>query len=187
MRLNRGILALLIGANIWYFAEGMLGPLFAIFTEKIGGDILEITWAWAIYLVVTGVLYIFVGKITDGKYNKAKIMVAGYALNALLTFGYLLVSSPWHLFILQAGLGVAAALATPTWNALYSEYENRKHDGYAWGLAGGEEQIITGIAIVVGGLIVNYLSFTVLFIVMGIIQVIATIYQAKILKLSKPR
>ncbi len=181
MKLNRHIKLLLYGGNIWYFGEGMLGPLFAVFTEKIGGDILDITWAWATYLIIAGLLYIVVGKITDIYDNAEKIMVLGYALNALFTFGYLFISTPWHLFIIQAGLGIASAMATPTWNALYAKHEDRKNDGFQWGLAGGEAQIITGIALIVGGYIVSYFSFSGLFITMGIIQTVATIYQAQIL------
>ena len=182
MALNRNIRILLYGGNIWYFGEGMLGPLFAVFTGKVGGDILDITWAWATYLILAGLLYIVVGKVTDKHDNKEKVMVLGYALNALCTFGYLLVSSPWHLFLVQAGLGIAAAMATPTWDALYARHEDRNHDGFQWGLAGGMGQIITGIAIILGGYIVSYSSFTVLFTTMGIIQVAATIYQAQILR-----
>jgi len=180
---------LLYANNLWYFGAGMLGPLFAVFAERIGGDILEISWAWATYLIVTGVLVIFVGKISDEKISKEKLMITGFALNALFTFGYLFVSSPLHLFIVQIGLGISNALAMPTWEALYSKYEDKKHDGYEWGLAGGEGSIISGIAIIIGGFIIGYLSFTVLFISMGIIQVIATIYQAKIFKypLSRKR
>ena len=37
MALNKNLKILLYGGNIWYFAEGMLGPLFAVFTERIGG------------------------------------------------------------------------------------------------------------------------------------------------------
>jgi MFS family permease len=136
MALNRSIKILLYGANVWYFAEGMLGPLFAIFTQKIGGDILDVSWAWATYLILAGLLYIVVGKITDVYDNKEKIMVIGYALNALFTFSYLFISAPWHLFITQAGLGLAAAMATPTWDALYAKHEDRKHGGFQWGLAG---------------------------------------------------
>ena len=29
------------GANIWYFGEGMMGPLFAVFTDRVGGDTLS--------------------------------------------------------------------------------------------------------------------------------------------------
>ncbi len=184
---NRPSKILLYGANIWYFGEGMLGPLFALFTERIGGDVLDVAWAWATYLFVTGILYILVGKIVDRRNNKEKIMVIGYFLNALMTFGYLFVSSPWHLFIVQAGLGVAAALATPTWNALYSKHEDKKHDGFHWGLAGGEGQIITGVALVIGGLIANYFSFTALFLTMGIILAFSAMYQAQILRMKKDK
>ena len=160
----------------------MLGPLFAVFAERIGGTILDISWAWSIYLVVTGILIMVVGKISDVKVSKEKLMMAGYALNAVLTFGYLFVSTPLHLFFIQAGLGVAAALSSATWSALYAKYGDPQKAGYMWGLAGGQAQLTTGIAIIVGGFIVNHFSFTVLFITMGIINVGAMIYQAQILR-----
>src|SRR3989344_4661240 len=158
MRLNKKERILLYGSNLWYLGAGMLGPLFAVFTEQIGGDVLDISWAWATYLIIAGVLYIWVGKLTVKKYRKAKVMVWGYGLNALSTFSYLLVSEPWHLFFVQIGFGISAALATPTWNALYSEYENKKEDSYDWGLADGEAQIITGLALIIGGFIIPYFS-----------------------------
>lgn len=185
MALNQRIKILLYGGNIWYFGEGMLAPIFALFAERVGGDILDISWAWATYLILAGFLYIVIGKATDIYGNKEKTMVVGYALNALFTFGYLLVSAPWHLFVIQAGLGVAAAMASPTWDALYARHEEEKHSGFKWGLAGGTAQIITGIAIVIGGYIVNYWSFTTLFVIIGVIQIIATVYQAQILRVKK--
>jgi hypothetical protein len=103
-------------------------------------------------------------------------------LNTFFTFSYLLVSSSIDLFFVQIGLGLATALATPTWDALYAQYQNRENAGYIWGLAGGREQLITGVALIIGGLIVNYFSFQLLFITMGIVQAIATIYQAQILR-----
>jgi len=45
--LNHKERSLLYGANFWYFSEGLLGPLFAVFAERIGGDVLDIAWAWA--------------------------------------------------------------------------------------------------------------------------------------------
>lgn len=182
--MNNKIRILLYGSNLWYFGEGMLGPLFAVFAERIGGDIFSITWAWATYMAVTGILIILFGRFAENKSSKtkAKMVVIGYALNAIFTFSYLLVSSPWHLFIVQAGLGFSAAITSPTWNALYAKYEDKNEDTFEWGLASGEGQIVIGVAILIGGWIVTHFSFTTLFIVMGSIQVVATIYQAKILK-----
>lgn len=172
---------LLYGSNLWNFADGMFGPLLAIFTERIGGSILDVSWAWAIYLIVTGVCVILIGRYSD-YHNKEKIMLLGYLLTALFTFGYLLVETPLHLFLIQAGLGFALALTNPTWYALYDKYSNKKSDGLIWGLADGEQKIATGAAILVGGFIVTTFSFEALFIIMGTIQILATLYQAKIFK-----
>lgn len=105
-------------------------------------------------------------------------------LNAIFTFGYLFVSTPFHLLLIQGGLGVAAAMATPTWNALYSEHENKRKDGFQWGLSDGFSVLATGVAIIIGGFIVVYYSFTTLFIMMGIIQILAVIRIVPILKIK---
>lgn len=179
--MNRKTRNLLRGANIWYLGEGMLGPLFAVFSEQIGGDVLNISYAWAAYLFASGILTIIVGWAADRfKYEK-QLMVLGYILNAAFTFSYLLVNNQRDLLLVQVGLGASGALATPTWQKLYSKHENRKKAGYTWGLADGDAKIITGFAIIIGGLLVTQLSFTSLFIVMGCIQTIAAIYQARIL------
>jgi predicted MFS family arabinose efflux permease len=181
MTLPRTAKILLLSANIWYFGEGMLGPLFAVFAEKIGGDILDITWAWATYLVVTGIVYIIVGKLLSGKKYKKKMMVAGYGLNALFTFCYLFVSNPIQLLLVQSGLGIAEAIGTPAWDAEYASTMEDREDTYGWGMYSGQSQIVSGIAFVCGGLISHYGSFNALFIAMGIVQVIATVIQARLL------
>jgi MFS family permease len=175
---------LLWGASFWWFGEGLFGPLFAVFAGRIGGNILDITWAWAIYLFTTGILEIYIGRISD-RIGHAKLMVIGYALNAIFTFCYLFVHTPVTLFLVEAGLGIALALADPTWDALYAKFEDRRKAGFIWGLEHGAEEIITAISILIGGLIVSYFSFVALFVIMGIIQAAGTIYQAKILYVPK--
>lgn len=170
---------LLYSSNLWYLGEGMLGPLFAVFAGVVGGNILDITWAWAIYLSVTGILILFIGKLSDGL-SKEKILIAGYGLNTLFTFGYLLVDTPYELFIVQAGLGLAAALSIPTWDALYDHHSGDEKDGFIWGLASGEAYLITAVAVIIGGFVVTRFSFSVLFITMGSIHALATLYQARI-------
>lgn len=162
----------------------MLGPLFAVFTEKIGGSILDISWAWAIYLGITGIGVIIIGRISDKlRRGKEKLMIIGYGLTALFTFSYLLVSTPLHLFLVQAGLGIALAFANPTWYALYAKHSpGIRSSGYFWGLADGQGRIFTAIAILLGGFIVQRVSFEALFITMGLIQVAATLYLAKLLR-----
>lgn len=158
----------------------MLGPLFAVFSSRIGGDILDITHAWAAYLIATGVFIVIVGRLSD-KVGKEKFLVAGYALNAVFTFCYLFVDTPFKLLFVQAGLGLATAMATPTWDALYEHYGDKKHPAFAWSLDTGVSNVVVGIAIIVGGLVLVNYSFTALFVIMGCVQVAATAYVMPIL------
>lgn len=179
---------LLWSSNLWALGEGMLGPLFAVFAQRIGGNILDITWAWAIYLGMTGIFTIVAGKISDRIWQwcgRERLLVAGYALNALCTFGYLFVHTTTGLFLVQAGLGMALALSSPTWSALYARYSpGEEKAGNTWGLVAGEQRLILAVAIVVGGFIADHYSFEALFIAMGTVQVIATLYLLRILRSS---
>lgn len=174
---------LLYASMLWYLSDGLLGPFFAIYSEKIGGDILDISWALAAYYLVAGFLYIFVGKIIDKYKNERQVMVWGYALNALITFLYIFVSTPNQLLLLQVGFGITAAMATPTWNKIFAENESKRNGGLLWGLSDGTANIVMGIGVILGGLIINFWSFEVLFFIMGLIQVWATFEQAKILRI----
>jgi MFS family permease len=172
---------------LWYFGEGLFGPLFAVFTEKVGGDLLDITWAWSAYLVVTGLMYFFVGRVLQSSKYQKEVMIFGYALNTIFTFSYLMVNSVLTLFLVQIGLGIAESLSTPIWDSLFANDLEDKNNTFLWGLATGHTHFVTGIAVAIGGLITYYISFQMLFIIMGIIQTIATIIQARLLFAKKTR
>lgn len=171
---------LIWSSNIWNFADGLFGPLFAVFAQQIGGNVLDIAWAWGLYLVVTGVCVILVGNLSD-RVPKLPILFAGYLLTAVFSFSYLLVDSTLDLLIVQAGLGFALALSNPTYFALLGRHSKAStHDGSLWGWADGRDKIATGLAVLVGGAIVSVTSFQTLFVIIGSLQLIATLYLAKL-------
>ena len=176
---------LLIASGLWFFGEGLFGPLFAVFTEKIGGDLLDITWAWSIYSVALGLLYFFIGKTLRRSKYKEEIMVVGYFLNTIFTFSYVLVYNRYELFVVQIGLAIAESLSTPTWDSIFATDLEEPGDTFLWSIAGGQSHFISGIAIAIGGLITYYISFNALFIIMGSIQAIATIIQSRLVFLKR--
>ncbi len=181
MKLSKIQITLLFASGLWFFGEGLLGPLFAVFSQKIGGDILDITWAWALYLILSGTLYIVFGRLLRDSKHKEKAMILGYIINTICTFCYILIKTNSELLFLQVGFSVAEAISTPIWDSIFSNELELKDDSFLWGIAGGHSHIISGIAIAIGGLITFYLSFNVLFIIMGFIQLASTLIQANLL------
>ena len=182
---NKKERTLLFANNLWYLSEGMLGPLFGIFCAKFQLSPLVISWVWALYLISVGVVVIGLGYISDFIY-KEKLLIVGYALQTILTFCYIFVTTKKQLALLQIGLGISGGLSTTTWYVLYARCEDKTHEGLTWGLANGLASIYTGIALLCGGLIIANSSFEVLFFVMGIIQLIATIYVSKLIHFERP-
>ncbi len=179
--MTKTVKILLVASSLWYFGEGLFGPLFAVFTEKVGGDLLDITWAWSAYLIATGLMYFLVGRSLQNSKYKEEVMVIGYALNTVFTFSYLMVDSVVTLFIVQVGLGMAESLSTPIWDSLFADDLEDKDNTFLWSIATGHTHFVTGIAVAIGGLITYYISFHVLFIVMGVIQAMATLIQGRLL------
>ena len=170
---------MLIASFLCNFAENLLGPFYAVFVQKIGGDILTIGYSTTIYMVATGILIIVVGKLSD-RWNKEWITIFGYAVFAISALGYLFISHPWQLFILQiiSALGTAC-LASPL-TALMSHSIDKKNEGIQWALDGGGSKIVVGLAVFLGTYTVKYLGFTTLFIIIFILNIIAMLIQLQL-------
>lgn len=167
---------LLVTSYFSAFSQGLLGPLFAVFSQRIGGSVMDISAAWATYLFMTGILVFLVGHWSNGCSRRRKLlMVVGYYLNAALYFSYIVVAVPAHLLFVQAGLGIAVSMTNPTWSSLLTEYVEKDRVSFVWGLASGGFFVLTGTALLFGGYLVQYFSFGALFAVMGTSMLLAAI------------
>lgn len=160
------ILKILITSSIFYnFTAGMLGPIYAIFAQKIGGDILVASTAIAIYTAVIGILILVFGRFED-KLDKKKVFIAGRAINVVGIAGYLFVSSPTDLFIVQGILGIAIAMMNPTFEALYSRGLRKGKEAFEWSVWEGSIHLVLATAAIVGGLVATIFGFQALFVFM---------------------
>ncbi len=171
------------------FAIGLLGPIYAIFVEEIGGSILDAGIAYAIFSIFTGILIISFGSTKFFARNTRKIVVLGYFILALGNLGYLLVKSPIHLFIVQVVLGIAVGILEPAWDSIYAARLSEKQECKRWSLWSGSTYFLVGIAAIFGGFLASTFSFKILFLIMGALSVISAIISLAILKekYNKPK
>lgn len=160
---------LLTAALLINFGDNLIGPFYAVFVDRIGGGILDIGYTTTVFSISAGLMMILVGRISD-RLNKELVTIFGCYLYALATLGYLLVRSPWQLFLLQVVFALATACLSAPLSALFARFIQKKDEGLQWGLDNGGTMIVVGLAVFVGTFIVSTWGFTTLFITMFLIQ-----------------
>jgi MFS family permease len=160
------------------FAESMLIPMYAAFTEKVGGSILDAGIAFAAFSMATGLVVILVGTHPWFQHHIKAFLILGFLGSAACDISYIFVQNRWQLFAAQVIAGFATGLIEPAWDALFTEdieHSSAKH----WSIWAGGTHLVAGPASIVGGVLVAYSSFPVLFITMGLIDVAAALVAAR--------
>lgn len=177
--MNKGYKLLLSATLLANFGDNLIGPFYAVFVGKIGGSILDMGYSVTVFSICTGVLMIVVGKVSD-RINKELISILGYGLYAIGSILYLVISSPWQLFVLQVVFAFGTACLSAPLTALFTKYIQKGKQGLQWGLEGGGSQIVVGISVFIGTFIVRQWGFRPLFLTMFVIQITALLIQTSL-------
>lgn len=174
-------LKLFLGVDsLFVLAAGMLGPIYAIFVQKIGGDILAAGSAWAIFMLVSGIGIFLMGKIQDKIKKDKPIIILGYAIRSLGFLGYFFVSNVIQLFIVQLLLGISTMVITPAYDSFYTKYLEKGKFASQWAAWEGMWYSISGVAALVGAFLAKIFGFKVLFLVMFFLSLIGLIMATKL-------
>ena len=177
--MRTGYKILLITSLLTNFADSLIGSFYAIFVQKIGGDILYIGYTTTVYSIATGILIILIGKISD-RLNKKIVTIIGFLLFAAGNYGYLIITKPYQLFILQIVFAVATACLSAPLTALFSKFIKKGDEGFQWALDSGGSKIVVGLSVFVGTFIVSNFGFKILFLIMGTLQLVSAIVQTRL-------
>lgn len=173
--MKKGLRILLFSDAFLNLSLGMIGPIYAIFVEHIGGDILDASWAFFAYMFTAGVVTYIISKWEDGMVHKELLVVIGYVLSNIGCFAYIFVYDQFSLLVTQIILGLSMAVLSPAFDATYSHYVIKKSEASNWGIWEAMSYIVTAFAAIIGGAIVSTFGFQFLFIAMFVVSLFATI------------
>ena len=154
------------------FAEAMLVPLYATFTDRVGGSILDAGIAFAVFSMATGVMVTLIGTRPFFQQHIKRFLMLGFLVSAGCDISYIFVQNRWQLFAAQVLAGLGTGLIEPSWDSLFTddiEHSSLRH----WSVWAGGTHFVTGVAAILGGLIVAYGSFNALFILMSLVDIVA--------------
>jgi len=183
--MKRGLKLLLISDAWINLALGMIGPIYAIFVEHIGGDILDASFAYSAYMFTAGIVMYLISKWEDHVKHKEKFVIAGYILCSLTCLSYFFVYNQTTLLFTQVLLGISLALLDPSFDSLYSHYVKKSEEASSWGTWEAMNNIVVAISAIIGGFLANQFGFKVLFLIMFVVSLLGPITAIRLFRKKK--
>jgi MFS family permease len=178
IQLNKIAKYLILSDLIFYSGWGLISPIFAVFILKsiVDGNAFVIGMAAGINLVSRSLLRIPFGiKADKNKRTSYLFMFWGLLLASLVPLGYIFSTSAIQIYILQAFLGAMLAMSTAGWTCLFSTHMDKGKESTEWGVDAVAVGIGPGIASIIGGAAVTYISFNWVFILVSFLGIIGTL------------
>lgn len=150
----------------------LLTPIYAIFVQNVGGDILDAGIASFAFMVSTGTLVFFLSRLENKFKHQERLYLLGYVLSAIGYTFYLFVTNKFELFAVQVFLGISYALYLPVRDALYTRFLDKGKEALEWGEWETEDFVIPAIAAIVGAGVASTFGFQYLFMMMSGISMI---------------
>lgn len=163
---NQALRILLSTNAMILLSSAMLGPIYAIFVEKVGGDLMDASIAGSIFAFSAGITTLISGRYSDKIKENELIVVLGYSIMGVGFFLYSWVDSVIFLFIVQAIIGFGEAIYSPAFDAVYSKHLDGNRSGRQWGAWESTNYFTAGTGAVIGGTLVTFFGFHTLFILM---------------------
>lgn len=166
---------------------GFILPIFAIFvTEQIqGGDVRVIGFVTFIYWIILSLVLIPCGRYLDktkGEKDDLYFIIIGIVLSIVAVFGLIFAFLPWHLYLLWSIYAIGMGIYFPGYMAIFTRHIDKGKEALSWSTRMALVGMGMGIAGILGGTVVYYFGFNVLFFGIIILLLISIIFPLLILK-----
>lgn len=176
MVFNRALRLMLVNNGIILFVAGLLTPLYAIYVEEIGGQLIDASIAASALPFAAAITVLISGYVADKTDEDVMIMVVGSLFITLGFFLYLFTHSMTLVIINQVLIGIGEAIYAPAFDSVYSLHLDKRKAGRQWGAWEAMRYITLSASALIGGIIVVKTGFQTLFIVMTLASLFNLIY-----------
>jgi MFS family permease len=177
-QVNPIIRTLIFSDFLFWGANNLITPIFSVFVvDHILGASLEAAGlAATLYLLTRSLAEIPVGMLIDkqkGESDDLIFLVTGGVLQGILYISFAYLQNVSQLYIAMIILGLASAIASPSWYSVFTKYIDKKEEGFEWSLYDVLVSIGMALTAAIGGYIAQKYGFDVVFWIVGILTILS--------------
>jgi len=110
-----------------------------------------------------------------GEKDDLYFIIIGTTLGAIAVFGFIFASLPWHIYLLQGLYAIGMGMNIPGYTAIFTRHIEKGKEALSWSTRASLVGIGAGTAGALGGVIVHFFNFKVLFLGITILLLISAI------------
>ncbi len=175
-RLNKSLRVLISANTVMVFVIGIFAPFYAVFVQKIGGNIAFAGFSWAVFSIVAGVLTLLFSRWQLKVKEQELLLALGYLFRGAVFLSYAFMGSIPQLLFTQILWGISVAIGNPAFDSIYSSHTDKTDSIVQWGHWEGIAAISTGLAALVGGVLIQAVGYSLVFFAMSFLSVLLGIY-----------
>ncbi|HEX8071106.1 MAG TPA: MFS transporter [Pyrinomonadaceae bacterium] len=156
--------ATILGSSITFIDGTVVNVALPVLQRELGTDIVGAQWIVEAYQLLLSALILAGGSLGD-RWGRKRIFSAGLVLFAVASAGCGLAQTTAHLVAARAVQGVGAAMLVPGSLALISAAFSKEERGRAIGTWSGFTAIAAGVGPVLGGWLVEHVSWRWIFFI----------------------
>ena len=182
--MNKIIKILIFNNVILNLGWGLAVPIFAIFilqqiaVQNIAETAIIIGISELCFSLTRVIFQIPIGRYLDknhGEKDDFWFMIIGNLLQALIPIGFIFSHLAWHIYVLQLLHGFSAAMAFPSWSAMFTRHIDKNKEGLEWSFQSSFSNLAVGLAAAAGGFAVALFSVNLMFIFVSVFTFISGI------------
>ncbi|MEM5820296.1 MAG: MFS transporter [Candidatus Aenigmatarchaeota archaeon] len=178
---EKRILGLMLIQTFIALSLGLIGPIYALYFEKLSNYIYLVPVLIGIYWIFVGILEPIFGKYID-IIGKKRSFIIGCIATSFAIILYPLANNVSIIIIAQIIAAIGYSLETPSYYSLIAELTNKKRRGVEIGKVDGIGNIIYGLSALLSAAFLYYTNFEILFFISSFLYLLAGIFAVRLIE-----
>lgn len=171
--MHRDLKNLITINSFYYLLSGFVEPFIVIFFNKFG-SLEEVGISLSLLMIFQGVVSLFASKYLK-KIGIKKIILITQIFEALRITGFIFAQNVFHVYFLQILGGMVKGFNTPAYSNLFVDV-CKDESSKSIGEHSSFTTIIYGISILIGGFLIGYFGYSLVFMIWAAQELVYGIY-----------
>ncbi|WP_096154348.1 MULTISPECIES: MFS transporter [Bacillus] len=163
---------IMISQSVVLFGTGIVFPFYILFLKEIGANFSEFGIAYGLFTLSAAFVHKWIGKMSD-RFGRRIFLIINAWGTALLFLFFPIVTNIWQVYTLQVILGIIGAMQKTSEKAIIADVTDGRARGEMIGSYHFWVSIFSGIAVIISGFIIDFLTIDLIFYLGSIILFIS--------------